>query len=36
MGIGEVDPDFYVFYEDDPKAFAIEEAIREKGKTSGS
>ncbi len=32
MGIGEVDPDFYVFYEDDPKAFAIEEAIREKAR----
>ena len=30
MGIGKVDPNFYVFYEDDPEAFAIEEGIRQK------
>ena len=29
MGIGKVDPNFYVFYEDDPKVFAQEEAFRE-------
>lgn len=29
LGIGEVDPNFYVFYEDDPKIFAEEEALRE-------
>ncbi|MDD5922090.1 MAG: sodium:alanine symporter family protein [Eubacteriales bacterium] len=29
MGIGEVDPNFYVFYEDDPEVFKVEEANRE-------
>ncbi len=29
MGIGEVDPNFHVFYEDDPKVFAQEEAFRQ-------
>lgn len=29
LGIGEVDPDFYVFYEDDPEVYAREEALRE-------
>ncbi len=29
LGIGEVDPNFYVFYEDDPKVYAEEEALRE-------
>ena len=29
MGIGKVDPNFYVFYEDDPEVFAEEEAIRQ-------
>ena len=28
MGIGVVDPNFYVFYEDDPKVFAEEEKVR--------
>ena len=28
MGIGKVDPNFHVFYEDDPKVFAEEEAVR--------
>lgn len=28
LGVGKVDPKFYVFYEDDPKIFAQEEAIR--------
>lgn len=32
MGIGNVDPNFYVFYEDDPKVFAQEEAIRNKAR----
>ena len=30
MGQGEVDPNFYVFYEDDPEVFAVEEAVRER------
>ena len=29
MGIGKVDPDFRVFYEDDPEVFKKEEALRE-------
>lgn len=29
MGIGEVDPNFHVFYEDDPEVFEMEEKIRE-------
>ena len=29
MGIGKVDPNFYVFYEDDPEVFAQEEAFRQ-------
>ena len=28
MGVGTVDPNFYVFYEDDPEAYRQEEAIR--------
>ena len=28
MGKGTVDPNFHVFYEDDPKVFAEEEALR--------
>lgn len=32
MGIGTVDPNFYVFYEDDPEVFAQEEAIRQKAR----
>lgn len=32
MGIGEVDPNFYVFYEDDPNVFNREEAIRRKAR----
>jgi len=29
MGIGQVDPNFYVFYEDDPEVFKKEEKIRQ-------
>ena len=32
MGIGKVDPNFYVFYEDDPEVFAVEEEIRRKAR----
>jgi len=32
MGIGEVDPDFCIFYEDDPEVFAQEEAIRQRAR----
>lgn len=32
MGVGTVDPKFYVFYEDDPEAYRQEEAIRRKEK----
>ena len=32
MGQGQVDPNFNVFYEDDPEAFAIEESIRQRAR----
>ena len=32
MGVGTVDPNFYVFYEDDPEAYRREEAIRREGR----
>jgi len=32
MGIGQVDPNFHVFYEDDPEVFKVEEAIREEAR----
>ena len=28
LGVGKVDPKFYIFYEDGPKIFAQEKAIR--------
>lgn len=37
LGCGEIDPNFHVFYEDDPQVFAMEEALRnEARKISGN